>query len=436
MFKMLFRMLQNRAASNALWIVVCKSVQAVLGLLISMISARMLGPANYGLLYYAASLVLFVTPVAQLGMTSTLVQELIEDPAHEGEILGTAMLSTLVSSVACIGGVLLFANVSTQGDTETMIVCGLYSLLLLSQSAELIQYWFQTRLLSRYTSVATLIAYALVSVYQLIILASGKNVRWFAVSKAVEYAMIAAALMIIFFRKNRCRLSFRAKRLRSMLQKSWHYMLSSLLPMTFSQADRLMIKAMIGNEAVGFYSAAVVCANATDFFFFALIDTLRPIILQAKLTDEQAYEKNICLLYLLIVYFSLFQSVFVAIFAKSVVYLLYGTVYGSSIGVLRILIWYTAFSYIGSARSVWILAEGKQHLLWKIFLAGALVNILLNCFLIPAYGIEGAAFASLIAQMFANVIIGFIMPSLRKNNQLLLRGIHPGNALRLLRSLR
>ena len=435
MLKLILKMFRSKVASNALWIVICKGLQAVLGLVISMVSARLLGPANYGLINYAASLVLFVTPVAQLGMTATLVQELVADPDHEGEILGTAMLSSIASSLLCILGILLFVSVANPGEPETMLVCGLYSLLLIAQSAELIQYWFQAKLLSRYTAVATLIAYAMISAYQIAILVAGKGVHWFAVAKAAEYAMIAAALLVIFRRNSRCRLSFSVPVLKKMLGRSWYYMLANLMVMTFSQADRVMIKTMIGDAAMGFYSAAVVCANATDFIFFAVIDSMRPVILEAKLRDEQAYEKNTSFLYAIVIYFSLFQSVVIAISARPMVYLLYGAAYGPSVGVLKLLIWYTAFSYIGSARTIWILAEGKQRLLWKINLCGALVNILLNWILIPVWGIEGAAFASLVTQMFTNVGIGFIMPALRKNNELLLRGANPKSALRMLRQL-
>ena len=212
-------------------------------------------------------------------------------------------------------------------------------------------------------------------------------------------------------------------------------MLANLMVMTFSQVDRVMIKMMIGDAAMGFYSAAVVCANATDFIFFAVIDSMRPVILEAKAHDKNEYEKNTIFLYAIITYFSLFQSVAIALFARPMVYLLYGAAYEPAISVLRLLIWYTAFSYIGSARTIWILAEGKHRLLWKINLCGALVNIFLNGLLIPVYGIEGAAFASLVTQMFTNVGIGFIMPALLENNRLLLRAANPKTVLRMLRQM-
>lgn len=106
MLKLLLGMLRSKAASNALWIVICKGLQAVLGVIISVISARILGPVNYGLVNYAASLVLFVAPVAQLGMAATLVHEVVScpDADHEGRVMGTAIISSLASSVLCILG--------------------------------------------------------------------------------------------------------------------------------------------------------------------------------------------------------------------------------------------------------------------------------------------------------------------------------------------
>lgn len=428
MLKALLGLFRNRAASNALWIVICKGLQAVLGVIISMVSARMLGPVDYGVVNYAASLVLFATPVAQLGMTATLVHDLVSASSteDEGQIMGTAIISSLIASMLCICGILLFVSIANPEEPETLLVCGLYSLLLISQAAELIQYWFQSKLLSKYTAVATLIAYAWVSIYQIVILASGRGVRWFAVAKAAEYALIAAALLIVFRKKSACRLSFSLSTLKRMWRQSWYYMVSHLMVMSFSQADRIMIKMMIDDAAVGFYSSAVMCANATNFIFFALIDSARPIILEAKRHDQRTYEERIALLYSVIIYLSLIQSVVMTLFAKPIVHILYGAAYEPSISVLRVLVWYTAFSYIGSARNVWILAEGKHKQLWKINLCGALINILLNGLLIPVYGMTGAAVASLVTQAMTNVGLGFVLKSLKENNRLLLHGLSPG----------
>lgn len=122
---------------------------------------------------------------------------------------------------------------------------------------------------------------------------------------------------------------------------------------------------------------------------------------------------------------ALIQAAGFAVFARLIVWILFGPEYLSAVPVLRILVWYIAFSYMGAVRNIWILAEGNQRYLWKINLAGAAANILLNALLIPRWGACGAAFASLATQFFANFVLGFMIVPLRKNNQLLLAGLHP-----------
>ena len=48
------------AVKNASWIIGCKLAKAVLTLIVTMLTARYLGPSNYGLINYAASIVTFV----------------------------------------------------------------------------------------------------------------------------------------------------------------------------------------------------------------------------------------------------------------------------------------------------------------------------------------------------------------------------------------
>lgn len=419
------KLFKNRMARNAGWIVVCKGVQAVLGLLISMLTTRYLGPEKYGLISYAASLVLFLNPAAQLGFTSTLVHELIRKPEEEGKILGSAILMSLISSLVCILGVSVFVSAANPAEPVTIRVCQLYALLLLSQGLELVQYWFQSKLLSKYTALVTLIVYVLVSAYQIVILMTGKNLYLFAISKALQHGVIAAVLLAIYHRLGGQKLSLSIGHAGEMLGRSRHYILSSLMVMTFGQADRIMIKNMIGDEAMGFYAAAVMCANATDFVFNAVIDSVRPFVLEARRRDRKVYEAGVSAMYSIVIYLSLIQSVFIALLAEPIISILCGRAYLPAAGTLRIIVWYTAFSYIGSARNVWIMAEEKHRLLWRINLSGALLNVFLNLVMIPVWGIEGAAFTSLLTQIFVNVGIGYLIAPLRENNRFLHAAMNP-----------
>ncbi|MBO5340567.1 MAG: flippase [Oscillospiraceae bacterium] len=426
----------NKAVKNTFWIVACKVLQMILSLVVSMLTARYLGPANYGLINYAASITAFVVPVMQLGLRSTLVQELVNAPEEEGKILGTAVMLNLVSALCCVVGIVSVVSVVNAGEQQTILICGLYSISLLFQAVEIIQYWFQAKLLSKYPSMAMLASYILVSGYKIWLLAAGKSVCWFALSQALDACLISGALLVCYKKTGSRRLEVSAGLGRRMLSKSRYYIVSGLMVNVFQLTDRVMLKVMIGNEVTGYYSAAVACAGISSFVFLAVIDSARPGILRSKMQDQGRFEQSVSDLYSIVLYLSLVQSIAITLLAKYLVPFLYGAAYLQTVPVLRLVVWYTTFAYVGTVRNIWILAEGKQHLLWRINLFGALTNLVLNLLLIPHWGMMGAAAASLVTQMAANVLLSELMPQIRFNNRLLVRGLDPRRLWGLMGQLR
>lgn len=418
-------MIKNKNVANAGWIIGCKMIQALLGVVISMLTARYLGPTQFGTINYAAAIVSFVTPIANLGLTHVIVQEIVYSPDDEGKILGSSMIMSLISSFLCIIGVISFSVIANPNEKETIIVCALYSILLIAQATELIQYWFQAKLMSKYPSVVSAIMYIVISIYKAILLLTKKGIYWFAVSNAIDHLIIGIVLLIIYQHKTNNKLQFSFSWAKRLFSKGKFFIVSSMMVTIFAQTDKIMLKFMIGDMATGIYSAACACATMTSFVFAAIIDSMRPTIVEYKKKSRDLYETNMCRLYAIVIFMALVQSLVMTIFAKPIVWILYGKEYFNAISVLRIVVWYTTFSYMGSIRNIWILAEEKQKYLWIINLSGALANIFLNLLLIPLLGIEGAAIASLATQIFTNVIIGFIMKPIRYNNILMIRSFNP-----------
>lgn len=416
---------RNSTMKNAVWIISCKIVQACIGVIINMLSAQYLGPSNFGLISYAASLTAFVLPVVQLGFRSTLVRELIEEPDKEGETIGTALFFSLLSAVVCIIGVTAFVRAANPDEPITFLVCFLYSFSLLVHALEMIQCWFQAKLISQYTSLTSLFAYTIVAAYKIYLLATEKSIYWFSVTYAVDHLIIALVLLCCYRKLGGQMLSVSFTRFKKMFSTSKHFILSSLMVTIFAQIDKIMLKAMVSDEAVGIYSVAVGCAGMTSFVFAAIIDSVRPTVFAHKKQDEARYERSVIMSYSVIIWLSLAQSVFMHVFSKPIIWIMYGEEYAASAPVLGLIVWYTTFSYLGSIRNIWLMAEGKQKYLWMINMMGAMVNVVLNAVWIPVSGAMGAAMASLVTQIFTNVIVGFILRPIRYNNVLMIKALNP-----------
>ena len=408
----------GKIVKNATWLIACKVVQSLLSFIIGTLSARYLGPGNYGIIDYAAAIVSFMVPVVQLGFRSTLVHEIIAAPDSEGRTLGTSLFMSTAASFLGIFGVIAFTAIANPNDPETMLVCALYSISLVFQATEMLQYWFQAKLLSKYTAVASLAAYVIVSAYRCFLLITQKSVYWFAFSQALDYLLISVSLYGIYRRISKQKLTVSFSLAKQLFKRSRYYIVSGIMVTFFSLTDRVMITLMLGKEANGYYSAAVSCAALSQFVFAAIVDSMRPSILEAGL-------------YSIIVYLALLQSIVLTVAAPLVIRIIYGAAYAPAIPTLKIITWYTAFSYMGSVRNIWILAEQKQKMLWKINLSGALLNVIANYILIPLIGINGAAIASVAAQVFVNFVLCFMVPSLRPVGQLIVEGIDPRNLKRM-----
>ena len=427
--------MNNRVIKNASWMIGCKIAQSVISLIIGMLTARYLGPSNYGLISYAASIAVFLLPLMQLGLSKTLVQEFIKRPDREGEVLGTALVFNVMSAIACMGGMYAFLSVANAGESTTILVGVLYSFSLLFQATEIVQYWFQAKLLAKYPSIASVISYTIVALYKVYLLVTGKSVIWFSVSSTLDYLLISVILLIVYKRMGNQKLKFSWRLGMEMLHSSKYYIVASMMVSVFQQTDRIMLKLMMNEAETGYYSSAITCVSVTAFVFAAIVDSMRPPILEAKHDGSDAYEPRIIQLYSVITYASLIQSVFMVLLARPIVLILYGEQYLPSVTSLRVAVWYVTFSNYGSVRNIWMLAENKQKYLWIINLSGALANVALNAALIPLFGAVGAAAASLVTQFFTNVVIGFILRPIRYNNRLMIRGLDPKPLFRYLSSI-
>ncbi len=426
----------NKVVKNASWIIVCRIAQAILSLVVTMLTARVLEPEGYGLINYAVSLVAFVAPIAQLGLNSVLVQAFINSPKKEGEILGTAFVMSVCSGALCIVGVSAFVAVANPGETTTLVVCVLYSISLIFQCLELIQYYYQSKFKSKITSLVSLLAYFLVSGYKIFLLLTGKNIYWFAISQAIDYLIISVSLIVIFRVKTHQRFTFSFSTAKRLFATSKYYILANLMVVIFSATDKIMITHMMGKEWTGLYAIADTCALMTSFVFVAIVDSVRPYIFEKKKNDASNFEKSVVNLYSLIIYLALLQCVTLSLLAPYVIKIVGGEAYALSQEPFKIALWYTLFSYLGMVRNIWLLAENKQRYLWIVNASGALMNVALNFVLIGRFGMVGAAIASLATQFFTNVIMSLIIKPLRRNNLLILKALNPKNIVDMLKSLK
>lgn len=419
--KLINKLLGSKEGKNASWIIAGRVAQMVLSFLVSIFTARYLGPSHYGTINYAAAYVTFFTSLCTLGINSVIIKDFVDHPDEEGLALGTSIVLRAVSSVLSSLMIIGIVSVVDSGERVTIEVAALCSVALVFQIFDTINYWFQSRYQSKVTAVATLVAYFATSVYKIVLLVLQKNVQWFAFANSVDYIILAIFLFHSYKRSDGPKLRFSWEKGKSLLRRSYHYILSGMMVAIYGQTDRLMLKQMLDEASVGYYSLAASINYMWVFVLQAIIDSVYPTIMSLyKSGDMEAFDRKNRQLYAIVIYVSVFVAILFVLFGKYAIVLLYGEAYAPAVQPLRIITWYTIFSYLGVARNAWIVCKDNQKYLKYMYVGAAIMNVLLNLCFIPIWGASGAAFASLLTQILTSLVLPCFIRDMRPNVKLML----------------
>lgn len=425
---MLRKLLNSGEAKNAGWLIGGRIAQMLINLIVGVLSARYLGPNNYGLINYAGAYTAFFSSFCTLGINSLLVKEFVDHPEDEGMIIGTSLGLRAISSILSAIAIVCIVSVVDAGEKITILIAALSSIGLFFNIFEVVNSWFQSKLQSKVTATVSLVAYMMAAAYKVILLVKGKSVAWFAFATSVDYICVGVLLLIAYRKYGGKPFLFSLSYGRRLLSRSCHFILPGLMAAVYSQTDKIMLKQMISETEVGYYATAVVICNIWCFVLSAIIDSMYPSIMQANNTNKELFTRRNKQMYAIVFYVSVFVSLCFLIFAELGIFILYGKEYLPAATPLRIVTWYTAFSYLGVARNAWIICNNKQKYLIWVYLSAAISNVVLNVVLIPVFGAAGAAMASLAAQIITTMVVPFFIKGLRENSKMmidaiLLRGI-------------
>lgn len=316
-------MLTNRIFRNAGYLVGGRIIQMIFGAVISFMTARYLGPANYGLLSYAGAFTAFFSSVCTLGINSVLVKELVDHPEEEGLVIGTSLGLRAIASILSAVVIALIVMTLDAGEKTTILVVVLSSIGMVFNIAEVFNYWFQRRLESKITAKATLAAYFLSSTYKVYLLMTGKSVEYFALISSIDHMVLGMILYYEYRKRVGPKLVFSVSYGKCLVGRSCHFVLSGLMVSIYNQTDKLMLKQLTVETEIGYYAITVSLCTMWCFVLQAIIDSVYPSIMEAaKHRNKRQFIKRNKQLYSIVFYVSVIVSLFLSIFADAIISIL------------------------------------------------------------------------------------------------------------------
>ena len=396
---------KKKILSNSVWMIIQHLYSMLSSLIIISLVARYLGPSDYGLINYCASVITIFTTLAGLGLENLIVSEIIRTPDKEGGYLGTALVMRLISSFISYPLILGLIAALNPGDNTLLIVAAFQALGMVFQTYDVLVYWFRLKLKMKYVSIALVCAITVASVFRIILLVNKATVEWFALAISVQAFVAGVVITAFFIKKKDVRLKVSAKDAGALLKISYNCIISSMSIIIYMEADKIILENMTDSAHVGIYSAAVLLATCWQFVPNALIDSSRPVVLEKRKISYEEYIDQFKLIMGGVNLMSFIFALMMSCLGWVVIFVIYGSEYMDAFVPLIVLSWSSFIGISGYTRTIWITGEGLYKYEKYFAVSAAILNIVLDVLFIWQFGIVGAAVATLITYVYEVLIV-------------------------------
>ena len=370
--------------------------------------ARYLGENEFGIFNYALVYTSLFVVLIDLGTESILIREISRNPANSARLIGNSIILKIVLTLCTLILCLIVTFFSHFPGKKAVIIYLMLINLVFSPKLPTLKTPFEAIFKSRLKAgfpalmniLGSFIFFALV-----IIMILQKSPLELIV---LGYVLSGLPGLVFLYIKSRKIIapeySIDFGLLRSFLKESLPLALYSLLIGLSNRVDDLMLSWMRSDADVGLYSAAFRLTLPLSFIPVSLAVSLLPVISKLYHDKDETLDKIYQFSLKIMICFVLPFAVVIYTFSENIIRILYTVRYAPSVNALKILIITQVFLFLNVIMFHFITAVGKQKKGLYVVGVMLIINFILNLFLIPLYGIEGASLATVITEFSALIL--------------------------------
>ncbi|KJS78886.1 flippase [Desulfosporosinus sp. BICA1-9] len=397
------RLVLKNAAALSVASVLSKAISAVVGISV----ARYLGPEIFG--EYSAALAFVSTFIlfADFGLSNYMVQEGSRDERVLPLYLGNTLLFKVITSLAIYA--LMLALMYPAGYNESIrgmiMVLGLASGLNALDAT--VYNYFQAKQQMYFAALYQFASTFLIGAITILVVVKQGNVL------LITVAQLTTAILISFFLyvhlRRHIRLEFDLSRLAGMLKAGFPYGIAVIFLFVYFQINIFLLSLMRPPVEVGIYSAAYRLIAILLFIPGILTSVLYPILFQLGVESKEKHRGTIEKIFKVLSAVGIPGSVLLFVLADPLLTWLYNGRFPESVPIMMILSWFFALECLSFSLGDVLTTTDRQWTRAKIQGSAALINIVINLYAIPRYGIYGASVATLITELYVYVAFYWVV---------------------------
>ena len=391
--------------SNAIWIMLEKSINIIGLIYVNSLMAKYIGPDNFGKINITTSLFIFVQTLSWFGGQNIIFKRMSENTksgiAMAMHTQNLRRIFFLLSSSAVLIYLYLFTDSIVFLFGVANCIATYYIVM------DFFSIYNNTQLKSKINTITNVIGLFLALLIRYYISYFKMPVHYFTIP-IIIIPLVPYILRLIYF-KNTTIIKEHSKGVgvynRYMLYTGGALILSSLSADIYTQISGIFLSKILSYSTLGIYSVALTMGGAWSFIVLSLITSFFSKIYSEK--DEITVEKLLIKINRLVILFSLIALGGFYLFGEFFIHLLYGDSYMASVKIIPIIIMGTMFSSLGTICYRYIIKEsGYSYLAKKMFLC-CILTIPLSWIMINAFGINGAAYCFLIVEFLSCTLLNY-----------------------------
>jgi O-antigen/teichoic acid export membrane protein len=394
---------------NISWLFLDKILRIGVGLLVGFLVARYFGPKQFGLFSFATALTDIFGTVAALGLQGIVVRDIVRNPGCTRETLGTAAALQLIAGLMSYLLMLVAISYLRPDDALARCIVAILGSIVLLEASKISVFLFESRVQLKYVVWVQSVVFVVFASIKIVLIYQKALLFAFVWATLAESVVVAVLILKVMHGRglqlNTLHVS--VDRAKSLLKDSWPLILSAVAISIYMKIDQIMLGQMVGDEAVGIYSAATRISEVWYFIPMVIATSVFPAILEAKKRSDEEYYLYLQKLFDVMAQIGLAIALLMTFLSTFIVTFVFGHAYRDAGQVLAIHVWAGVFVFLGVASSNWFLSENRQLMSFRRTLFGAISNVVLNLWLIPVYHGFGAALATVfsyaIAAFFADL---------------------------------
>lgn len=402
------------ALRNLGWLVFDRVFRLGVSFVVTLWLARYLAPELFGVYNYAIAFTALFSVVATFGLQSVVVQYLVDKPEQQNSTLASAFAIQLVGGVIAFVISVLVAFNLVGSEPSVLVAVLLLSTINLFRFSDTVRYYFESRVQSKRIVVTENLVFMLIVLLRIAMILLELPLIYFVALLVLEAVLTTLAFLWLFGIQKFKALKFDNSNFQSMLKVAWWLALSVGAAMLYMRVDQIMLASLLNQEAVGIYSAAVRISEIWYVFPAVIVGSVFPRIIRELRVDVARANRQLDVLLTAFSIVSISVGLLVGNCSTEIIIFLFGEDYRASASVLSIHVWSSVFVFSGILGSRWLVAMDMQKVLLVSTLIGVVANIAMNYLMIPVYGVQGAAWATLVAQFMSAILVNCLHPVSRQ----------------------